>query len=204
MTTMESVIITEDLVLPAISGLITGIPSGLVNIAVYVFTALALYTIATRRGIRNAWLSWVPVVNVWVLGSLSDQYRYVVRGQYKSKRKVLITLKLLSLLLSIVTIVLLAAAAFRLAAHNPGLGGGLRLLASVAVPGMVLAALAIAAAVVRWMALYDLYASCEPNSKTAYLVVSILLPITEPIFLFLCRDKDEGMPPRRVTAEPEF
>ncbi len=204
MTNMESIFITEDLVLPAISGLITGIPSGLVNIAVYVFTALALYTIATRRGIRNAWLSWVPVANIWVLGSLSDQYRYVVKGQYKSKRKVLITLKLLSLLLSIVTIVLLAAAVFRLAAQNPGLGGGLRILATVAAPGLLLAALSIATAVLRWMALYDLYASCEPNSKTAYLVVSILLPITQPIFLFLCRDKDEGMPPRRMAADPEF
>ena len=58
--------------------------SSLVSIAAYVFSALALYTIAQRRGIRKAWLAWVPVLSVWILGSISDQYRYVVKGQNRN------------------------------------------------------------------------------------------------------------------------
>ena len=45
------------------------------SIAAYVLQALGLYTIAKRRGISNPWLAWVPVAWVWVLGSISDQFR---------------------------------------------------------------------------------------------------------------------------------
>ena len=85
----------EESMIALLSGLFSGIPSFLIGIAVYVFTALALYTIAKRRCISKPWLSWVPVVNVWVLGSLSDQYRYVVRGENKSKRKALLVLSII-------------------------------------------------------------------------------------------------------------
>ena len=33
------------------------IPSTLINLAVYIFTGLGLYTIAKRRGIHNPWLA---------------------------------------------------------------------------------------------------------------------------------------------------
>ena len=82
----------EELLFGLIPVLTSAVPSLLVGIASYVLTSLALYTLASRRGIRKAWLSWVPVLNVWIVGSLSDQYRYVVKGQVKSKRKILLTL----------------------------------------------------------------------------------------------------------------
>ena len=36
--------------------------SSLLGIAAYVFSALAIYNIAQRRGIKKAWMAWVPVV----------------------------------------------------------------------------------------------------------------------------------------------
>ena len=63
-----------------LSGILSGIPTTLMGIAAYVLTALALYTIAKRRGLNHPWLAWIPVASAWILGSLSDQYRYVVRG----------------------------------------------------------------------------------------------------------------------------
>ena len=51
------------------------------SVVTYVLTSLGLYTMAKRRMINHPWLSWVPVANMWILGSLSDQYRYVARGQ---------------------------------------------------------------------------------------------------------------------------
>ena len=56
-------------------GLLGNVGSSLLGIAAYVLTSWALYTIADRRGIKNPWLSWIPVVNCWIIGSLSDQYR---------------------------------------------------------------------------------------------------------------------------------
>ena len=54
----------EELLFGLIPVLTSAVPSLLVGIASYVLTSLALYTLASRRGIRKAWLSWVPVVGV--------------------------------------------------------------------------------------------------------------------------------------------
>ena len=50
-------------------------------VVMYVFQSIGLYTIAKRRGIANPGLAWVPVAYSWILGSVSDQYQYVVRGK---------------------------------------------------------------------------------------------------------------------------
>ena len=64
-----------------------------------------------------------------------------------------------------------------------------------------LAGVAIAAAVIRFVALYDVYRSLDPNNAVLFLVLSIFFGVTEPFFLFFNRDKDAGMPPRRQTCE---
>ena len=37
--------------------------------------------------------------------------------------------------------------------------------------------------------LYDVYASCMPGSQATYLVLSLIFPVTRPIFLMSCRKK---------------
>ena len=69
-----------------------------VAIFAYVFGAISLYCIAQRRGIKNPWMAWVPVLNCWILGSISDQYRYVVKGQVRNRRTLLLVLKALQVL----------------------------------------------------------------------------------------------------------
>ena len=182
-----------------------GIPAFVIQIAVYVLSSLALYTIAKRRGLNHAWLSWIPVANVWILGSIADQYRYVARGEIKSKRKVLLTLNIISAVLTAVMVCLCVVAvvgAFSgaiMGRHEDvimrNLLGTLAGTLGLMVP---ILGVAIAAAIIRYMALYDLYSSCDPDNKTVFLVIGILFGITEPVFLFLCRNKDLGMPPRRT------
>ena len=192
----------------ALVGLLTGlmgIPAFVIQIAAYVLSSLALYTIAERRGLNHAWLSWIPVANVWILGSIADQYRYVARGEIKSKRKVLLTLNIISAVLTAVMVCLCVVAvvgAFGgavMGRHEDvimrNLLGNLAGMLGLMVPVL---GVTIAAAIIRYMALYDLYSSCDPGNKTVFLVIGILFGITEPVFLFLCRNKDLGMPPRRV------
>ena len=94
-----------------LTALLSGFPGFMLGIGAYVLTSLALYTVAQRRGIRKPWLAWVPVLNCWILGSLSDQYRYVVLEQNKSKRKVLLVLNLVKAVLILVVTVLAAVTA---------------------------------------------------------------------------------------------
>ena len=185
----------DEEVLMLIPGLISGIPTGLFSIAAYILTAIALYTISRRRGLANAWLAWIPVANVWLLGSLSDQYQYVVKGQDKTKRKWLLILNVLKAILLTMIVILAVVAAGSLIAGEPSEIMGL----AVALLGLVLplCAAAIALCVIRYMALFDIYRSVDPGNAVLYLVLSILFSPTEPFFLFFNREKDLGMPPRK-------
>ena len=125
----------------------------------------------------------------------------MVKGQDKSKRKFLIVLKLLAAVLSMTIAVMagvLVAGAFL--ARNDA-----QFMANVNGPAMAilglclpLAAVSVAAAVIRYMALYDVYRSLDPANSVLYLVLSIFIGITEPFFLFFNRNKDDGMPPRKM------
>ena len=185
----------DEEVLMLIPGLISGIPTGLFSIAAYILTAIALYTISRRRGLANAWLAWIPVANAWLLGSLSDQYQYVVKGQDKTKRKWLLILNVLKAILLTMIVILAVVAAGSLIAGEPSEIMGL----AVALLGLVLplCAAAIALCVIRYMALFDIYRSVDPGNAVLYLVLSILFGPTEPFFLFFNREKDLGMPPRK-------
>ena len=181
-----------------ISALISIVPTLLIRVAAYVLTAMGLYTIAQRREIGKPWLAWIPVVNSWILGSISDQYQYVVKGKNKSKRKVLLVLRILSAVLGITMVVLgISAVAGAILAGDAALDNVLGI--TIAMLGLCIPMLgiAIASAVVRYMALYDVYRSVDPGNSVLFLVLSIFVGITEPFFLFFSRDKDAGMPPRK-------
>ena len=185
----------DEEVLMLIPGLISGIPTGLFSIAAYILTAMAIYTISRRRGLTNAWLAWIPVANVWLLGSLSDQYQYVVKGQDKTKRKWLLILNILKAVLLTMIVILAVVAAGSLFANQLSEIMGL----VVALLGLVLplCAVTITLCVIRYMALFDIYRSVDPGNAVLYLVLSILFGPTEPFFLFFNREKDLGMPPRK-------
>ena len=192
-----------------IPGLLSMIPSGTISIATYVLTALALYTIARRRGINHPWLSWVPVLNVWILGSLSDQFRYVVKGEDRSKRKALLILNIIAAVLMLAIIVSALVIAGEVVDNVVFRMDWEDMLEEILVPVVVIVALALplagvklAAAILRYIALYDVYTSCDPQNKVLFLVLSVLFNVTEPFFLFFSRNKDGGMPPRRV--EPQY
>ena len=186
---------------------IFGMPM-LLSIASYVLTALALYTIARRRGLRNPWLAWLPVADSWLLGSLSDQYRYVVKGEHKSKRKILLFFRVLITIMWISLMGLLVNLCFH-AVGNAFWGTMtedrvfqiLHQALNLLVVLLPLIGISIAYAVFRYMALYDLYKSLDPANCVLFLVLSILFGVTEPFFLFFSRNKDDGMPPRKEPSQ---
>jgi len=183
------------------------IPSLLLSVASYVLTALALYTIAQRRGIHKPWLAWIPVVNCWLLGSLSDQYQYVVRGENKSKRKFLLGLSIAKVILGTgiggMAVVMVVRAILGIPSHpSEAAVVGALLGPAMTILGLCIPLLGVTIAyvIIRYIALYDLYKSLDPNNCVLFLVLSILFGVTEPFFLFFNREKDLGMPPRRQSA----
>ena len=169
--------------------LVSGLPALMLGIAYYVLTALALYTIAKRRGVQYPWMAWVPVVNCWLLGSLSDQYQYLVKHRHTNRRRTLLALDILKCVLMVLVTVLAVVLTFQMA-FNMVLA---RLLCCLA----LLAGVCIARAVILYMALYDVYRSVDPRNAVLYLVLSICVSVTKPFFLFFNREKEDGMPPRK-------
>lgn len=177
-------------------GMMTNVVTWIFAIVSWVLGSIALYSMAKRRGIRNAWLSWIPVGNGWILGSLSDQYQYVAKGAVKNKRKALlildIVLAVLSTLVFCLSIYVIVMATVSISGYDAGeqfVGAMMGMLFSL----LPLLGVTIATAVVRYMALYDVYRSCAPENAVMFLVLSIFFSVTEPFFLFFNRQKDAGM-----------
>lgn len=183
--------------------------ASLFGIAAYVLRAIGMYSIAKRRGINHPWMSWVPVLDLWVLGCISDQYRYVVKGQTKNKRKWLLGLNIAMWIVYIVFFVFFGIMMFDVITGIisgmdesmllEGLMGSMIGMLATTLPMM---GLAIAVTVVRYIAMYDLYTSCSPQNNVLFLVLSIFFSVTEPFFVFFLRKKDGGMPPRRT--QPQY
>ncbi len=170
----------------------------------YVLQSVGLYSIAKRRGIRNAWLCWLPIGDAWILGSISDQYNYVAKGKVKNKRKVLLGLSIGSM--AIVLPLFLVGLIGLLVSETTGGEGFLgAMIALFLLAYLAMIVLLIIVAVFRYIALYDLFNSCNPDNAVAYLILGIFISVTTPFFIFACRNKDWGMPPRKenvIEAEP--
>ena len=61
----------------------------LLSVGIYIVASLSMHAMAKGRFIEKAWLAWIPVGNLWILGSIADHYHLCACGRVKSRRKVL-------------------------------------------------------------------------------------------------------------------
>ena len=165
---------------------------GLLAIVFYVFQSVGLYTIAKRRGIANPWLAWLPVGNYWIAGSIADQYQYVVNGAVKNKRKILLALNIASFVISG-----LVSGFYNGMVLYAGDGYLGTYLSMSSIVSLLTSGISIATLVFWHWSLYELYTSCKPRSNMLFLILGIFFGFLIPFFIFACRNKEEGMPPRR-------
>lgn len=200
--------------------------TGLLVLVAFVLQALALFTIAKRRGIEKPWLAWIPIANMWIIGSLSDQYRYVTKREVKNKRKVLLWLNIAQLVIGIAMLAVLIWLLVDLAFVSGDfleallsdteipdeeflidpLVNNLKQFVILILLSIPLAGCAVTAAVYYWMAMYDIFHSCDPSNSVTFLVVSIVggmfVEGLEAVFLLVDQNKDLGMPPRKPLSDP--
>ena len=138
----------------------------LLSLIFWIICALSLQAIARRRGIRKAWLAWVPIGTDWILGSISDQYRHLIQGKITARRKLLVWLNVGYAMLIIANG--LVQGLTEAAAHTEEqlmLWSLASMLISVA-----RLAVSITALVFYHMSNYDLYRSCgDPDGKSRIL-----------------------------------
>ena len=205
---VNNTIYLNDAIASVVVGIVaaTAVCALAIGIALFVFRAISIYKIARRRGISNAWLAWVPVCSEWILGSVAHQYQYVVKGRVKNRRLplfllsvILLGLRIAGAALSISTV----TSVIRFVLTGAGFPDVGRLVL-LAVASTVQTGGMIACLVIRGFVMYDVYTSCTSRNNVLFLVLGLLFRVLEPVFLFACRNKEEGMPPRRdVLAREE-
>lgn len=175
------------------------------SVLVYVLQSLGMYTISKRRGIRHPWLSWIPVGNVWILGSISDQYQYVAKGKVRSRRKLLLCLN--SVLYAIGFVLYVWYIVFLIGVTVSGDGNmffdevqAWRMMGALILVMLAVIVLSLVLTVFMYVAYNDLFESCDPGRSVLFLVLSILFSFLLPYFVFACRKKDLGMPPKKSAA----
>lgn len=205
--------------------------SGLFTVVLYVLQALGLQTIAKRRGIRHAWLAWIPFGSAWILASISDDFKARRTGKMPKLRYVLLVLTVAVAVLSVVTLFTMLATlggvltrdelldfvavasgqetdlytpseeelieelTEKLEARldDAALDEILRTTLIMAITGLVLGGVGIAAAVIECICMYNLFESCDPANKLVFFLIGLFVGIWG-IFVFVVRNKDLGLP----------
>ena len=162
----------------------------------YVLHSLGLYTIAERRKIHHSWLAWVPVGNLWMLGSISDQYQYVAKGKITNRRKIMLGISIGVIVVYIAWFVSMIVSLVQEIASGE-MVEGTGMIVGMILGMLLIFVIAIVQCVFQYLSYYDLFTSANPNNGVLFLVLSIIFPVTLPFFVFACRKKDEGMPPKK-------
>ena len=165
----------------------------------WILSSLSLHKVAKRRGIRHAWLAWLPIGREWVLGSVSDQYQHLVQGKITARRRILPILEAACIVVGIVYVVTTAMAEI-MAVADGSVGG---VLLAVGIPYLLFLGVAVTNMVFCQICNFDLYRSCNPQNAVVFLVLGIVLPVCQPFFYLACRKKDLGFViPQTAAPEP--
>lgn len=177
--------------------------SAVIGIAIYLLESISVYKMAKSAEIKNPWLAFIPVANDWVFGTLAEKYKK--KNGTKSARFGII----LPVLEGIVLIETIALTIFTVISVKEITGYALDAvntstemvpeqfmsLIPVIILYFALMAVAIAYAVVFFIALWRVYSSFDKSNATLYIVLSIIFTISVPIILFIIRNRKPEFDP---------
>ena len=177
--------------------------SAVIGIAIYLLESISVYKMAKSAEIKNPWLAFIPVANDWVFGTLAEKYKK--KNGTKSARFGII----LPVLEGIVLIEAIALTIFTVISVKEITGYALDAvntssemapeqfmsLIPVIILYFALMAVAIAYAVVFFIALWRIYSSFDKSNATLYIVLSVVFTISVPIILFIIRNRKPEFDP---------
>ncbi len=177
--------------------------SAVIGIAIYLLESISVYKMAKSAEIKNPWLAFIPVANDWVFGTLAEKYKK--KNGTKSARFGII----LPVLEGIVFIESIALTIFTVISVKEITGYALDAVNTSAemapeqfmslIPVIILyfalMAVAIAYAVVFFIALWRVYSSFDKSNATLYIVLSVIFTISVPIILFIIRNRKPEFDP---------
>ncbi len=149
----------------------------------YILEAKSLYTIAARRGISNPWLAWIPVVNLWIVGRIAEDYCLKAEAERVAyAKKMLIFAIIAATLFSFVLSPVILARFF----------GEALLILFVFMAYFGFFVFFVLTLVQYYKAMYKVLRSCAPDKAVVYLLLYIFTP-AGPFLLYSVRNNDLGL-----------
>jgi len=165
-----------------------------IGIGDYVMQSLSIFTIAKRRGIKNPWLSWIPMANIWMIGNVADDYDMHRDNVDRKWRSVLLCLTIITVGLVIFTYIFIFAklifGALIYAYYMPSHSELLELFVPMYLMIILISLVSVALSVCQYICYYKIFESAVPKKSVKYLIISILVPLGLSICLMKCRNQD--------------
>ncbi len=171
--------------------------SGLLGLVLFVLKGFGLYEMSKTLELKNPWISFVPVVSVFSLGRVGQNY-VKQDGTRSAKFSIaLIVLYILQFVFAIGFLIALIFAVVEIVSNAQNVldtnsAMTLQMFYSL-IPAIILyfvtLAFAIAYSIVYYIALWRVFAIFEHENATMFTVLSIFFKFLPPIFLFLIRKK---------------
>ncbi len=168
-----------------------------VALALYILRAAGIYKMALNAGIKQPWLAFVPVANAYTFGLLAEKNNRKKTTDKTKYSVVLLTLRIIGTVFFVaaaVTFVIAVAKilTFAYAAYENDTKLSLEALGSIVLPIILFAVftlVTLAFIIIRYIALWRIYNAYDSSNAAAYTVVSVLFNFTDPIFLFILRNR---------------
>lgn len=156
-------------------------------VVLYIFESIALYTIAKNRGIKNAFLSFIPVAEYYILGKVYDDISATMNKKtgYAARMVVLASFALASTVFACVFLGMSVVM---------GYAGGISVPFLIFAIPFVLAQIGctVALLVFMYISVYAIYKEYVPSNASLFLVFSVFMSFTMPFLLFSIRNKKSG------------
>jgi len=167
-------------------------------IADYVLSSLGLYGIAKKRDISLAGLAWLPVGNLWVLGSVIDSYEEKKQDHFKKWRillPVLVAVIVVAYILFYIVYFMMYFAMFGtvIAEANmeelPEESIGILFIFMIVIFALVavLALVMTAVQTLNYVAIYKTFENVAPKKALKYFILSVTIPLAEGICMLRCK-----------------
>lgn len=161
----------------------------------YILSSVALSKLASRRGISNSWMAWLPYAREWIIGSIVDDYEEK-NGIKRKWRTVLLTLAIISIVGLVVVYIATFVALLPIAMGASAASTSMMLssLGIIYVVIFIVAFLASAQGFCRAVCIYKIYESTVPEKAVKYFLIYLLVPLGGSICLSRCKNKGYPYP----------
>lgn len=169
-----------------------------VGIGEYITNALGLYRAANTHNVKNPWIAWIPVADMWTLGSIADA---VDTGKNLKRRW---AKSLIGLYIGVFVTIIPAYIALFIFVLTAGLSDSDELVGAALIMFFVFYALILVAAFVSiiaqaltYICMYKVFENAVPEKSLKYLILSLIVPLAFGICLMKAY-------PKETDSKPDF